>query len=108
MPPTRPTSARPASSRTGGRGRLGSACGGGHAQLGKAQVRAAGPAVLQEDAGLADVAQALLGVALEAALDQAAQLGRLLHGQGVPVGLGAQHGGQGVADGLALEELLAR
>jgi hypothetical protein len=71
-------------------------------------VRAArGVAALQEDAGLADVAQAQPGVALEAAGDQTAQHRMLGDRQGLPVGLGAQHGGQRVADRLALEQPLA-
>ena len=63
--------------------------------------------LLEQDAGLADVAQAFLDVALEAAAKQARHGRRRRRRQQVPVEVRAQHGRQRVRDGLALEQALA-
>ena len=64
--------------------------------------------LFHDDAGVGDVVQALPLVLLQAALHQAAQARRQVRGQGLPVGLGPQDGGQRVADGFPGEEPLAR
>ena len=68
----------------------------------------AGERRLEQQPRLADVAQALPGIAVEAAGDQAADRGGCRRGQGGPVGLPREHGRQHVGDRLAAEQPLAR
>ena len=63
---------------------------------------------LEQQPRLADVAQALPGIAVEAAGDQASHRGGCRRGQGGPVGLPREHGRQHVGDRLAAEQPLAR
>ena len=56
---------------------------------------------VERHAGLADVPQTRRGIAFEAACQQTAQGRRRVGRQPAPVGLGLEHGGERVADGLA-------
>ena len=67
----------------------------------------AGNRVLKHDARLADVAQPAHLVALEAALDQPADRARHVGRKVIEINRRAQHVGQRVRDGLALEQPLA-
>ena len=63
--------------------------------------------VAERDPRLADVAQALLRVALQAAVQQAPDSRRGRGGQGAPVDVLPHHRGEDVRDRLALEQLAA-